>query len=298
MFRSFLFLLVPALFFFLSLGKVNGQTDALSPEQASSLPPSLLWRIEGEGLKSSYLYGSFHILPKADFQVSEQAFDAFMNSPQIVMELDMDDPNMNAEVMKHLPMENNVTLDQLLDEDDYNKLDSLLKASYGMGVAIFNNVPPMVIGAMLIRNHIEGELVSFEDAFLEFAATYNKEVLGLETPAEQMAIFNETPYEGQIKELQKMMNEDEEIKAMYDRMIEMYKKEDIAGLFDYMKSYYNEQQDMDRLLNVRNINWVPKIIDYSMETSTFFLVGAGHLAGEQGLIALLRKEGLTLTPVN
>src|SRR5690606_34563128 len=163
MFRSFLFLLVPALFFFLSLGKVNGQTDALSPEQASSLPPSLLWRIEGEGLKSSYLYGSFHILPKADFQVSEQAFDAFMNSPQIVMELDMDDPNMNAEVMKHLPMENNVTLDQLLDEDDYNKLDSLLKASYGMGVAMFNNVPPMVIGAMLIRNHIEGELVSFED---------------------------------------------------------------------------------------------------------------------------------------
>jgi uncharacterized protein YbaP (TraB family) len=30
----------------------------------------------------------------------------------------------------------------------------------------------------------------------------------------------------------------------------------------------------------------------------FFAVGAGHLAGEQGVIRLLRKEGYSVTPVS
>jgi len=31
---------------------------------------------------------------------------------------------------------------------------------------------------------------------------------------------------------------------------------------------------------------------------TFFGVGAGHLAGEEGVVNLLKKAGYTLTPLN
>jgi uncharacterized protein YbaP (TraB family) len=35
-----------------------------------------------------------------------------------------------------------------------------------------------------------------------------------------------------------------------------------------------------------------------VEKPVFFAVGAGHLAGENGVIKLLRKEGYKLTPIS
>ncbi|HCH42932.1 MAG TPA: TraB/GumN family protein, partial [Algoriphagus sp.] len=34
------------------------------------------------------------------------------------------------------------------------------------------------------------------------------------------------------------------------------------------------------------------------EKSTFFAVGAGHLAGQKGVLNLLKEAGYTLSPVN
>ena len=44
-------------------------------------------------------------------------------------------------------------------------------------------------------------------------------------------------------------------------------------------------------------NPVTKIENYAIEQPTFFGVGAGHLAGEFGLIQLLKNKGYTVTPV-
>lgn len=45
------------------------------------------------------------------------------------------------------------------------------------------------------------------------------------------------------------------------------------------------------LIYNRNIDWVAKMKTIMSSASTFFAVGAGHLPGEKGLIALLRNVG-------
>lgn len=52
---------------------------------------TLLWKIEGNGIKTSYVYGTFHLLPQKDFHISDEAKKAIEASDQFVMELDMDD---------------------------------------------------------------------------------------------------------------------------------------------------------------------------------------------------------------
>ncbi|MEM9931704.1 MAG: TraB/GumN family protein, partial [Bacteroidota bacterium] len=50
----------------------------------------------------------------------------------------------------------------------------------------------------------------------------------------------------------------------------------------------------------RNENWIPQILAKIKDTEAqtkLFAVGAGHLGGEKGVIALLRKEGLKVEPV-
>jgi uncharacterized protein YbaP (TraB family) len=48
----------------------------------------------------------------------------------------------------------------------------------------------------------------------------------------------------------------------------------------------------DRLIGIRNRNWIPKIEGYLRSGETVFLVvGAGHLGGPDGLLTLLRSRG-------
>jgi uncharacterized protein len=51
------------------------------------------------------------------------------------------------------------------------------------------------------------------------------------------------------------------------------------------------------MLDNRNKNWIPKIIEFAKEQRVFFGFGAGHLPGENGVINLLRKEGYTVKAV-
>ena len=53
----------------------------------------------------------------------------------------------------------------------------------------------------------------------------------------------------------------------------------------------------DILIFNRNKNWVQKLKKIMPERTVVVAVGAGHLAGEKGVIKLLRKEGYTVTPV-
>ena len=48
----------------------------------------------------------------------------------------------------------------------------------------------------------------------------------------------------------------------------------------------------DRLLGARNRNWIPKIEGYLHSGKTYFvIVGAAHMGGPGGVLALLRGRG-------
>ena len=51
-------------------------------------------------------------------------------------------------------------------------------------------------------------------------------------------------------------------------------------------------ENQDVLLNKRNKNWVTQLKIIMMNRPVFIAVGAGHLAGENGLIALLRQKDI------
>ena len=58
-----------------------------------------------------------------------------------------------------------------------------------------------------------------------------------------------------------------------------------------------EPEEMEDLLFKRNRNWVEQMKEIMPSASAMFVVGAGHLPGEQGVIRLLENEGYKLEPV-
>jgi uncharacterized protein YbaP (TraB family) len=56
-------------------------------------------------------------------------------------------------------------------------------------------------------------------------------------------------------------------------------------------------EEIKLLLDDRNKNWIMQLPGIMKEQPAFIAVGALHLAGENGLVALLRKQGYIVTPV-
>jgi hypothetical protein len=91
------------------------------------------------------------------------------------------------------------------------------------------------------------------------------------------------------------VKETENGNAIYDQMIDLYKKQDIEALTKMISGQMVGIKGMqDELLDKRNQNWIPAIEQNIRQKSTFFAVGAGHLGGEKGVLKLLQQKGYTL----
>jgi hypothetical protein len=76
-------------------------------------------------------------------------------------------------------------------------------------------------------------------------------------------------------------------------MIRIYVSEDIDKLLNYSQS--NRERDI--VLIKRNVKMARRMDSLSSIRTMFFAVGAAHLAGDSGVIDLLRKRGFKVDPV-
>lgn len=287
---------------FILLGLILGYLPLSSSAQETNASfiesNSLLWKIEGKGIKPSYLFGTIHIFPEKDFQISEKVAQAFKASEQIILEIDMSNPTAIALAMfQHAPMKDDMTLDKLMSKEDYEALNTHVQKTQGVSLGMVKNWQPNLLMAFVMDKLMEGPFASFEGTFVQMAQEQDKKILGLETVAEQCSFFDDISYEEQAKDLLKAFHADEEMIALYAKMIEAYKQESVNEIYNVVAEEYDQEEELNSLLFKRNHTWIPKIEELTQEKTSFIGVGAGHLGGEQGVINLLRKAGFTVSPV-
>lgn len=260
--------------------------------------PALLWKIEGQGLATpSYLLGTIHILGEKDFFFSTAMQRAFDASEQVVLELDMDDPALATQMMTLAEMPEGENLQNLLSPRDYAKLDSMVKKSLGVGVDFFRRWQPLLISSIFIKEYLDSPPSSYEETLVKMAQKAQKPILGLETVQEQIQAMASIPFTKQASFLSELLNEPVKQKALFQKMVELYRAQEIHQLLQYMVEQSGGVDFTTVLINQRNRNWIDRIAAKAREKSTFFGVGAGHLGGEQGVVALLRAAGYQLTPL-
>jgi uncharacterized protein YbaP (TraB family) len=119
--------------------------------------------------------------------------------------------------------------------------------------------------------------------------------MGLETIDFQLSLFEKLPMSTQIG----MLKEDYESGLnSYDALLALYLKEDLEGLGAMMLEETAQYPEFNELLLLaRNRSWIAPMSSQMQKESTFFAVGAGHLGGPEGVVALLKAQGYTLTPI-
>ena len=265
---------------------------------AANEDKSLLWKISGNGLKQeSYLFGTIHIICKDQFFVDDRIERALASTQKIALELNMSDPKMMEEMQQLSINEGFINIKDAFTPDQAAALNEFLLKSYGVGLDQLGILKPFVLSSMVMLKMLPcKEQSSYEMFFVEKAKERQIEMVGLETVAFQIGLFDKIPQKIQIDDLAKLAMEEDGLQE-FGKLVNAYLNEDIEELYNliYQNEMFREYGNL--LLEERNANWVPEIEELIHQQPTFIAVGSGHLASETGVIQLLRKAGYTVEAV-
>ncbi|TVP51561.1 MAG: TraB/GumN family protein [Mongoliibacter sp.] len=286
--RSFLLKAIAILFIFTS-------SHALLAQERSSL----FWKVSGNGLEQdSYLYGTIHIICKDQFHVGKKALNALKDSKELLLEIDMADPEIMGKMGQISFNEGMKNINEYISESDQEKVNEFFKESFGAGLEQLGAMKPFILSSMVLTQVIScPDISSYEQFFLGKAQENKIPIVGLETIEFQVSLFDEIPMNEQVDELVKSIIDKEKGSQEFMELVSVYLTEDIKYIHDQILSSDMFANYTDALLYDRNKAWIP-IIEASMEkNSVFVAVGAGHLGSENGLVQLLRKQGYNVEPV-
>lgn len=263
----------------------------------AQLPSSLLWEISGNGIeKPSFLYGTIHMACELNFP--EKLTNAIETSEQLYLEINLDDPNLQRDIMQGMQMKNGQKISSMISTETFEKMNDFFKTRLGMPLTTLEQTKPALLQSMLISLILECKV---ESAEMQLVSRYKERklpIFGLETVQEQMLVFDEITYEDQLKSLVKMTTGDlTEERKLLTKMMKYYELEDIESLLTAMDEDVYTPNQNEILLDNRNKKWIKPMSNAMATKSTLFAVGAAHLAGENGVISLLRKAGYQVEAV-
>ena len=262
---------------------------------------SLLWKIEGPSLKKgSYLFGTMHLIEKEYFIFPENLKKITSKCDVLVMEI-AGLPSQ-PEALRYLQLQQGAILDPFSKE----QRDSILlwaKTTLNMNEESFNaalgKMKPFVLVQMATQLNFMGKTESYEKTLEMIAKENGLQVKGLETLAEQMALFDNLKKEDEVELVMEAIRDKKKSIQRAVEMEKIYVSQNVDSMYLAVVSAEGSviSDEQLKFLDERNEKWIPQIIEMLKNQKCFIAVGAAHLGGPNGVIRLLEEKGYKITPV-
>lgn len=255
---------------------------------------SILWKVSGNGLKKpSYLFGTIHIKDKRVFDFGKVVYRKLKSCETFAMELTPSAENLKA-ISQGMMLSNGQTLKDLYSADEYQLLADTLKKYTGMPIMLFNTMRPVALSTLLMDAKMKKDMDSELDMHLyNYAKEKGLETVGIETAEEQLVALEAMSPAYALDVFKTFGKYD----SLFNKMINLYLDANLDELYRLLVEDETSGFDTDQLLDVRNIRMADRIGKMAQDKPVFAAFGAGHLAGKNGVIALLKKQGYTVTPI-
>ncbi len=263
-----------------------------------------LWEAQADGGARLFLLGSVHGINPGSSPLDDRINRVFRRCRLIVLEADPKEAagaGMQEHILARGTYPGSSRLEDHVSKKTYALLGHRMKA-LGIPSASFERYRPWLCAVSL--SAMEMRRLGFDpgqriDAhFGSLALREGKEVVFLETAMDQIGLLAGMPPERQEQLLLQAMREVEVIGRMSSEMVSAWKQGDTATMESILDISLGEYPEIRKaLFDKRNAGWVRKIEGLMKKGGGDVLViaGAGHLVGENGILALLRKRGYPVT---
>ncbi|MBP0617127.1 TraB/GumN family protein [Jiella sp. KSK16Y-1] len=275
------------------------------------------FRIEKAGLAPSYLLGTMHLGDPRLLALPEPIDRAFEDSQRLVIETtDVLDPMKMAGAMFADPalttLPKGQTLGDFLKPADRQKLARMLDAK-GVPLQAVERLQPWFLssGFMLpacMAKTSGGMPIVLDTSLAARAKAAGIPVEGLETASEQLRSMAAIPMKEQIDGFVALLSAEDRLDDIFETMIDLYLREHVSTIMPAIEAAVPDGGMMvgagegyaafeEKVITERNLRMADRLEPFLSKGGSFVAVGALHLPGEKGLVALLRARGYRLVRV-
>ncbi len=259
---------------------------------------SSVWIVE-KGANRLFIGGTIHLLTESDYPLPAAFEKAYNGAVKVILETDMqklNSPEFQSAMMRELSYSDGRNLKQELNQETYAALENFFTMRGIPMVRIIGFKPGMVSITMTVMELQRLGLVGIGvDAYYSAKSIDDRKPLGqLETVEAQIA-FIANMGAGRVDEMLIYTLADiDKLPELMNAMKHAWRQGDLTQLKAIgITPFENEFPNMYKaLIADRNDAWLPKI-EAMLKTREveFVLVGALHLAGDDGLLSQLATRG-------
>ena len=273
----------------------------VAAEHPHAQEKSFLWQVRSEQ-GTLYLLGSIHFLKKEHFPLNKAIDEAFERSGRLVLEIDIKsaDPVKIQQLTLQKGMNTDgTTLRQNVSQETYSLAERRAK-QLGMDLRSLAPFRPWLVALTMQSLMLQRLGLSTDfgvDRYLAGRAEKaGKPVAGLETAEFQIGLFDQFSLRDQELMLRETLKELDVIEKNVERIVQMWLKGNVSALEDLLLAGMREYPEVhQKLLVDRHRRWLPQIEKMIQRGDrAIVVVGAAHLVGKDGVIALLRERGYTV----
>lgn len=286
-------------------GSATLPSPVLGPQNAPECAPGhphMLWKASSP-TAHVWLLGSIHMADSTLYPLDSVIQKAFDASTALAVEINVSEDSVAAEVGERMAAQGLLTdgrtLDQIVGPKLWARVDSLMLSLGGMSETLMPLQPwlaSLQIANLAVLNTGIDASLGVDVVLIDAAYESGKEVLSLETPAQQVGVFTDLPESTQVRYLETTLNEATEAPAMIDSLKHYWRcGSDVPLAKMLLEDELGKDQFAglkEKLYDQRNQVMATAIQGYLSEGRTVFVVvGTAHLLGEGSVLDLLARKG-------
>jgi len=257
----------------------------------------LLWRVSREGVAPSHVYGTIHV---ADARLAElpgvvrQRFDA---ARSLMLEF-VPDAYSRERFLEASMFLDRQTLEEKIGAQDFERALEVL-APIGLPREVVNKLKPW--GVLLnLRNPVRAEHgTPLDMQLVELARARRLPLSQIEGVEEQVFTFDEFPMESQVALLKHSLAHRDELTELAERTLEAYLERDLAAIWRLREQFAARHPQIaahqaamtKRVVHDRSVVMAFRMQRQLRRGEAFIALGALHLYGDKGVLALLQDDG-------
>lgn len=254
----------------------------------------LFWKVVSPSGQVSYLFGTMHTDDNRVTDFPSNVLDAIKSVDVFVMETQ---PNADP---THFSLPEG-TLNSVLSDAELEKVKELADF-HVMRTEQALKMKPWLLALVFSQSKPQTPFAQ-DNLLMRSAEDFGKPVSGLETSEEHFGVIDSFTQEEQLIMLRTALKLTQEQKERdFEKLINTYLSGDTDALLrldaemtsaELPKPLWDKMRT--KLLDERNVLMATRVLRLLEQQSVFIAVGAAHLAGEDGLIAALKKAGFQLS---
>jgi len=281
----------------LCAGTIALSTWAEARELEARFTRGLLWRVSKPGSAASHVFGTIHLADPRVLDVPDPVGAALARSRRYYTE-SLQGEREAARFLDAGQFDDGRRLEPLIGAEAYAKVAAMLRERQ-IPEQVISRLRPWAALANVTVTPEDYEKITLDQKLIGLALERKLRVMSLEGVEEQIAVFERIPLETQVALLRHALAHRDELAAMIEPTIQAWLNRDLGGVHAAslrVAERYPEMAGHYRILfkhvvENRSVVMAHRLAAPLRDGGTFVAVGANHLYGEGGMLALIEKQG-------